>query len=160
MGSLFLGYFVAVLSTVCTFTSYPQANLVAAAMPLLIMAVPLYDTASVILIRWRRGLSIFKADKNHLSHRLVSLGFSQRDAVLTIYLLTFCCGVGATLADQLDALGTAMILVQVFGFLQLTALLERAGGLAVRKANELPAESEPPSKTPAAPGNGTPPQRE
>jgi len=142
-GSLFLGYFVAVLATICTFTSYPEMNIVAATMPLLILAVPLYDTASVILIRWRRGYSIFRADKNHLSHRLVGLGFSQRDAVLTIYLLTFCCGVGAVLADQLTELGTALILVQVFGFLQLTALLERAGAKAARKADESPGPSGP-----------------
>lgn len=146
-GSLFLGYFVAVLATICTFTSYPQGNIVAAAMPLLILAVPLYDTASVILIRWRRGYSIFRADKNHLSHRLVGLGLSQRDAVLTIYLLTFCCGVGAVLADQLTELGTALVLVQVFGFLQLTALLERAGAKAARKANGPLGRPEPSPET-------------
>ena len=135
-GSLFLGYFVAVMSSVCTFTSFQEGNMIAAGMPLLIMAVPLYDTATVVWIRVKNGNSIFKADKNHLSHRLLSLGFSQREAVLAIYLLTFCCGVGAVLADQLSSLGSALILIQVFGFLLLTALLERAGRRAVIRAEK------------------------
>jgi UDP-GlcNAc:undecaprenyl-phosphate GlcNAc-1-phosphate transferase len=133
-GSLFLGYFVAVLSTVCTFTTFGSGNVVAAALPLLMMAVPLYDSFSVVWIRVKNGVSIFQGDKNHLSHRLVGLGFTVRDAVLVIYLLTFCCGVGAALSGRLDSLGAALVVVQVGGFLLLTALLERAGRHALRKA--------------------------
>lgn len=137
-GSLFIGYFISVVATVCTFTSFQEGNLVAATVPLLIMAVPLYDTVSVIWIRWRSGQSIFSADKNHLSHRLVGLGFSQRDAVLTIYLLTFLCGAPAALVGQLQPTGTVLMLVQVFGILLLTALLERAGRKAARASHSAP----------------------
>jgi len=135
-GSLFLGYFVAVLSTVCTFTTFRSGNVVAAALPLLMMAVPLYDSFSVVWIRMKNGVSIFEGDKNHLSHRLVGLGFTVRDAVLVIYLLTFCCGVGAALVGRLDSLGAGLVLVQVGGFLLLTALLERAGRHALRKVRK------------------------
>ncbi|MBI2190859.1 MAG: undecaprenyl/decaprenyl-phosphate alpha-N-acetylglucosaminyl 1-phosphate transferase [Planctomycetes bacterium] len=134
-GSLFIGYFVAVLTTVCTFTSFQEGNFVAATVPVLFLAVPLYDTASVVWIRWRSGRSIFSADKNHLSHRLVGLGFSHRDAVLVIYLLTFLCGVPATLVGQLNLAGTILVLAQVSGILLLTAILERAGRRAMRAQN-------------------------
>jgi len=135
-GSLFLGYFVAVLSTVCTFTTFGSGNVVAAALPLLMMAVPLYDSFSVVWIRVKNGVSIFQGDKNHLSHRLVGLGFTVRDAVLVIYLLTFCCGVSAALAGRLESLEAGLVVVQVGGFLLLTALLERAGRHALRKAKQ------------------------
>ena len=59
------------------------------------MAVPLYDMTTVIAIHLREGRSPFAADKNHFSHRLVELGLSKQQAVWTIYLTTFTCGLGA-----------------------------------------------------------------
>ena len=151
-GSLFLGYFLAVLTTLCTFASYHKGNILAAAVPLLILAVPLYDTATVVWIRVRNRKPIFEGDKNHLSHRLVALGFSQRDAVLTIYLLTFCCAAGAILVIQLDQIGGWIVLFQVFGFLLLTAFLERAGRKVVQKSsanNQAETAGKPTAETPS-----------
>ena len=55
--------------------------------PLLMLAAPLYDFTSVILIRLRRGRPPWVGDHNHISHRLVRLGLSRRGAVLAIYAL-------------------------------------------------------------------------
>ena len=52
--------------------------------PILVLAVPIYDTFSVIIIRLREGRSVFVGDQSHISHRLVALGFSRRNAVLVI----------------------------------------------------------------------------
>ena len=84
-GSYFVGFCIASCTLLATFTSYrgPQPHAVLA--PLCVLAVPIYDTVTVIWIRLRQGNSPFQADKNHFSHRLVELGFSRSQAVLTIY---------------------------------------------------------------------------
>ena len=51
-------------------------------MPVLVLAVPIIDTATVVVIRLREGRPIYVGDRRHLSHRLVALGFSPRAAVL------------------------------------------------------------------------------
>ena len=51
----------------------------------------------MVLIRLRSGRSPFVGDKSHFSHRLVELGMSKPQAVLTIYLATATCGLGALL---------------------------------------------------------------
>jgi UDP-GlcNAc:undecaprenyl-phosphate/decaprenyl-phosphate GlcNAc-1-phosphate transferase len=95
--------------------------------PLCALAVPLYDTASVILIRLRQGRSPFVGDKSHFSHRLVELGLSKTQAVLTIYLATTACGLGALLLHRVDAVGAAIVLLLVALMLLLVAILESAG---------------------------------
>jgi len=60
--------------------------------PVFIMGVPIFDMTLVVLSRLRRGLSPNTAGKDHISHRLVDLGFSQREAVLILYLFTGALG--------------------------------------------------------------------
>ena len=125
-GSLLVGYLLGVLTVVFTFykESHPLFPVI---VPLLIMAIPLFDTVTVVAIRLRRGLSPFQADKNHLSHRLVALGMSTREAVLSIYLVTFCVGVAATLLYHTTTVGTVILFIQALAILFVVLLLERAG---------------------------------
>jgi len=81
-GAPFVGFTLASISTVGAFKA-PVAAAVAA--PILILALPIFDTAAVILKRWRAGRPIYKADKSHLHHRLLERGFSQRQTVLILY---------------------------------------------------------------------------
>jgi UDP-GlcNAc:undecaprenyl-phosphate GlcNAc-1-phosphate transferase len=92
-----------------------------------VFAVPLYDTASVIFIRLRAGRSPFEGDKSHFSHRLVELGMTKPQAVLTIYLATATCGLGALLLHQVNLAGAFIILVLVGCVLVLVAILETTG---------------------------------
>jgi UDP-GlcNAc:undecaprenyl-phosphate GlcNAc-1-phosphate transferase len=91
------------------------------------MAVPIYDTASVVIIRLRQRRSPFVGDKSHFSHRLVDLGMTKPQAVLTIYLATATCGLGALLLHEVDAIGATLILLLVACTLLLVAVLENAG---------------------------------
>ena len=125
-GSLFLGYMIAVLTVAFTLPPAPQP-LFSAVTPLVILAVPLFDTVSVVIIRLHHGLSPFQADKNHFSHRLVGLGMSVRQAVLTIYLVTAAIGLSATQLYRSDAIGSIVALVQALGVLLLIVILEQAG---------------------------------
>jgi len=125
-GSLFLGYMMAVLIVV--FTLPLRAHpLFLEITPLVILAVPLFDTISVVIIRVRRGVSPFQGDKNHFSHRLVNLGMSVRQAVLTIYLVTACIGLSATQLYRSDTMGAVVAFVQALGVLLLIVILEQAG---------------------------------
>lgn len=81
-GAPFVGFTLASISTVGAFKA-PVA--VAVAVPILVLALPLFDTAAVIIKRWRAGRPIYQADKSHLHHRLMELGFSQKQTVLILY---------------------------------------------------------------------------
>jgi UDP-GlcNAc:undecaprenyl-phosphate GlcNAc-1-phosphate transferase len=125
-GSYLIGYLLATISLGATFAGSPLPKHAILA-PLCVLAVPLYDTASVVLIRLRQGRSPFVGDKSHFSHRLVNLGMTKTQAVLTIYLATATCGLGALLLHQVDAVGAVVVLLLVFFTLLLVAVLEAAG---------------------------------
>jgi UDP-GlcNAc:undecaprenyl-phosphate GlcNAc-1-phosphate transferase len=64
----------------------------------LAMAIPVLDTATTILRRRRRGVSVFRADDEHLHHRLMRLGMTSRRAVAVLLLLTVACAAAGAMA--------------------------------------------------------------
>ncbi|MDJ0752978.1 MAG: MraY family glycosyltransferase [Ardenticatenaceae bacterium] len=98
-GSLFLGFLLAILALELNF---PQnSNFVTWMVPLLILGVPLFDLTLVIIARLRRGVNpLTTPGKDHLSHRFVRLGFTQREAVLTLYLIGGIFGLVAIFVTQ------------------------------------------------------------
>lgn len=126
-GSQLLGYLMAVFTILETFYSPRFPTHFPVLMPLLILAVPLYDTSSVIVLRtWRRE-SIFKADKRHFSHRLNALGMNVRGTVLFIYLVTLTLGLSAPLLPFLSPRGAWVLFLQAISILTVIALLEYFG---------------------------------
>ena len=97
------------------------------------MAVPLYDMTTVILIRLRSGKSPFAADKNHFSHRLVDLGMTKPQAVLTIYLTTATCGLGALLLHRVDTVGAVLLVLLVGCVLAIIAILESTARRTIKR---------------------------
>jgi len=90
-GSMFLGFIIGTLSIVGTYKH--ASNLaVTIAVPVLVMAVPIFDTALVTIMRQLTGRSVSQGGKDHTSHRLVVLGLSQRQAVLLLYSLSIITG--------------------------------------------------------------------
>lgn len=132
-GSMFNGYVLATVAVLGTYhvqgtaTTPGTASHIAAAAPLLALSVPLFDTFSVIYIRWRQGESIMKGDKRHFSHRLVELGMSPRQAVEFIFLVAGALGLGGALLPKLDQAGTIIIIGQTVGVFLLIVLLMNAG---------------------------------
>lgn len=124
-GSNFLGFLLGSLTVVGTFAR-PERGVspYAVLIPLLVMAVPLYDTTSVILIRLREGRSPFQADRSHFSHRLVERGLTPPRAVRTIYLVTLAGGLGALLLPGLGPAGAGVVVAQACCLLGVVALLE------------------------------------
>ena len=136
-GSMFIGYMLSVSVLVGTFMKEGERNTIPIIMPILILGVPLYDTFSVILIRLKNKKPITKADKNHVAHRLFRLGLTQKQAVLFIYLMTFCIGNNATLLGSASLLGNTtfgsfVILVQIAATFGIIIILERVNLLSKR----------------------------
>jgi UDP-GlcNAc:undecaprenyl-phosphate/decaprenyl-phosphate GlcNAc-1-phosphate transferase len=122
-GSLFIGYVMAALTLLERYVSEASSTLFPVLMPVLVLAVPIIDTATVIFIRIKERRPIYVGDTRHLSHRLVSLGFSQRAAVQFIYLATFCFGLGAVGLSHASPTHSWLIMVQSAGFVALLLTL-------------------------------------
>lgn len=83
-GSQILGFSAAVLATLLT---QRETTALSSALPLLLLGMPIIDTLMVMTQRLLERRSPFQADRNHVHHRLLALGFDHHEAVLIIYLL-------------------------------------------------------------------------
>jgi UDP-GlcNAc:undecaprenyl-phosphate GlcNAc-1-phosphate transferase len=124
-GSLVIGFIVALLTLRTTY--YHEAasgNWYPVLMPLIVMAVPLYDFISVTLLRLWQGKSPFVGDTQHFSHRLRRRGLSETQTVMTLYLATLVTGLGATFLYQVNLAGAILIFIQTIMILAIIAILE------------------------------------
>lgn len=126
-GSNLIGFLLATLTIAGTFYERSGSRHVILA-PICILAVPLYDFVTVIMIRLRSGRSPFHGDKSHFSHRLVELGLRPAHAVLTIHLATLMTGLGGLLLYKVnDWAGAWLILAMICCVLALVGILETVG---------------------------------
>lgn len=93
-GSYFLGFILACASILGVFKT---TLVVALIIPLLILGVPIFDTLFAIGRRVSNGKSPFDADNKHIHHMFLRAGFTQREAVLSIYIACFLLSIGALL---------------------------------------------------------------
>ena len=91
-GSLYLGF---MLSTLSILGPIKSATIVAVIIPVLVLGLPIFDTAFAIFRRLVNKRPIMEADKGHLHHRLMSLGYGQRRATLMLYCVSGIMGVAA-----------------------------------------------------------------
>ena len=83
-GSMFLGFMISII-TILGFKSVMMSSII---IPLFILVVPILDTLFAILRRKLKGESVMLPDKSHIHHQLLRRNFTQRQTVLTIYLIT------------------------------------------------------------------------
>jgi len=126
-GSHFVGYMLAVLAVLGTFYQPDSPTLLPVFIPLLVLAVPLFDLVMVVGIRLRRRQPIHVGDINHISHRLVRLGLPQSWAVTLIYLISLTLGLGATVLLWSNMTAALVVVVQAIGILAIVTLLEQLG---------------------------------
>ena len=122
-GSHFIGYLMGSLTLLERYVSHASSTLFPVLMPVVVLAVPLIDTFTVMVTRVIERRPIYVGDARHLSHRLVTLGFTQRGAVLFIYLMTFALGLGAVSLTSATASQSFLLLLQTFGFVALLLIL-------------------------------------
>lgn len=120
-GSLLLGFMLAVLGLKLRFPDVDPRRTWPIA--ILVLAVPIFDTTLVTLSRLRRGVSVSSGGRDHVSHRLVRLGFGVRGSVATIYLVAILCGGAAVAMILLPRIRYAYGMVALLGLAGLAALV-------------------------------------
>jgi UDP-GlcNAc:undecaprenyl-phosphate GlcNAc-1-phosphate transferase len=119
-GAMSIGFALGCVSLTGVMKSAAAISLVA---PLLIIGVPLVDTASAIIRRWRHGRPIHEADNGHIHHRLLYRGFSQRQTVLIIYAWTAVLAIGGwamrpeVLPSPFARAGVLVVVLVLSGFI-------------------------------------------
>ncbi len=125
-GALSIGFALGCVSLTGVMKSAAAISLVA---PLLIIGVPLFDTASAIIRRRRHGRPIHEADNGHIHHRLLHRGFTQRQTVLLIYAWSGALAIGGyAMRDEILPSPLARLGVLAF-MLGLSAFLANRLGL-------------------------------
>ena len=114
-GSMFLGY---MLSGISIIGAVKSAATIALIVPILALGIPIMDTTFAIVRRYRGGVPIFKPDKGHLHHRLLALGFTQRQAVLLMYVISAMLGLSAVaLTEVSPKVAIAIVCCVIFAVL-------------------------------------------
>ncbi len=110
-GSTFLGYVLAVVSIQGLFKLYA---IISFAVPLLILGLPIFDICFAILRRLARGENPMHADRGHVHHRLIDMGFNQKQAVAISYIMTAILGLSAVVLTSSGALRALFLIGAVF----------------------------------------------
>lgn len=98
-GALYLGF---MLSYISIQGVMKYATTLMIFVPVLVLGVPVFDTAFAMIRRYISGKKIFAADKGHLHHRLLALGLTQRQTVLILYAISLIFGILANVISDFD----------------------------------------------------------
>jgi UDP-GlcNAc:undecaprenyl-phosphate GlcNAc-1-phosphate transferase len=109
-GSMFLGCTLSALAIAGT-ARHASGLFAAVFIPLFILGIPIFDTVFVTFFRKLRGQPVSQGGKDHISHRLVNLGLSERRAVLILYALSALFGLGALFYNLINPLALAVCFV-------------------------------------------------
>ncbi len=130
VGANFLGYTLAAISMLGMAKTY---TFMAIILPVIVLALPIFDTLFAIIRRLIHGKSIMEADRGHLHHRLIDLGLSQRQAVLVLYAIAAIFGVFAIVLME----SSIWKAIGFIGIVCILALLETKN-IQIRKRKGLP----------------------
>lgn len=136
-GAMLLGFMVSTLGLSLHLPDVPLST--AWMIPVLVLAVPIFDTTLITISRFRQGLLPFGSPgKDHTAHRLMNLGFSHRSAVLILYVLGIFGGLTAVLISHLDpllsyAIACCLALMAVGTIIYLEKHLVSRGDLACER---------------------------
>ena len=122
-GSMFLGFILSVVGIKLRFPGRP--SMITWMIPVVVLGLPIFDTTLVVISRLRGGMNpLTSPGKDHVSHRLVQMGLSQRNAVIVLYLICCALGLAAIFIMQADFLQAYLMGAAVFvaGLMGLIAL--------------------------------------
>jgi len=112
-GSTFLGFTLGVISVQGMMKTYAAISIV---IPILVLGLPLFDTSFAILRRIVQRKSIMAPDRGHLHHRLIDMGFSQRQSVVTMYAVSGALGLVAIVLADKGALSAVILIISISVF--------------------------------------------
>lgn len=107
-GSMFLGFSLAAFSIAGTW-KHASGLFVTLLVPIMILGIPIFDTAFVTVTRKLRGQPVSQGGKDHMSHRLVALGFTERRTVMLLYGVSACFALAALFFGQVHPLVFAAV---------------------------------------------------
>lgn len=110
-GSTFLGYILATLSIQGLFKMYA---IISFAVPFLILGVPIFDICFAFLRRIAKGQNPMIADRGHVHHRLIDMGFSQKQSVAITYMITAILGLAAVVLTTSGEFKAMFLIGSVF----------------------------------------------
>ena len=141
-GSTFLGFILAVVSIQGLFKSYA---IISFAVPFLMLGLPIFDTCFAIFRRVSHGQSPMAPDRGHIHHRLIDMGFSQKQAVAVLYVISAILGLSAVVLTTTSVLKAMMVLLAlcVAGGLSAKLYLDRVNH---REPPESPAQDGAPAR--------------
>ena len=151
-GSNFLGFMLAAVSIHGLFKAYTVISFL---VPILLLGLPIFDICFAVIRRLAHGQSPMQADRGHFHHRLIDMGFSQRQSVSIAYVLTGILGLSAVLLTVSGAVKTMIMLsvILVIGAVGMHFILRTRP----RTGNQATAQQEEASDADAAqPGAGEP----
>lgn len=128
-GSLFLGFMLAGLSVMSPVKS---ATMVATVVPVLVLGLPIFDTAFAILRRIINRRPIMEADKGHLHHRIMAVGLGQRRTVLTLYGISGTMGVAAILISRDLFIETILLVIIAATFIYVFITDQTSPGIKLK----------------------------
>ena len=106
-GSTFLGFMLATVSIQGLFKAYTAISFI---VPFLLLGLPIFDICFAVIRRVASGHSPMEADRGHFHHRLIDMGFSQKQSVAIAYVLTGILGLAAVLLTVSGAMKTLIML--------------------------------------------------
>lgn len=107
-GSTFLGFILAVVSIQGLFKFY---TIISFAVPFLLLGLPIFDTAFAFIRRIAHGQNPMSPDRSHVHHRLIDMGFSQKQAVAVLYIISAILGLSAVVLTTSGPLRAMMLMV-------------------------------------------------
>ena len=110
-GATFLGFMLASVSIQGLFKSYA---LISFAVPFLLLGVPIFDICFAVIRRVASGKNPMEADRGHVHHRLIDMGFSQKQSVAIAYILTAILGLSAVVLASSGEMKAILFLGAVF----------------------------------------------
>ena len=124
-GSLFLGFTAATMSLLVSCFRLDQSlSRFPILIPLFILAVPIFDTLMVVLIRTRNKKPFWIGDHNHISHRFVKMGLSRKRAVDLVHLIALAIGLGAFPVMWGTFQTAATVVAQAFLLLTIVSIMQ------------------------------------
>lgn len=128
-GSHFLAFLIAYISSKVTYyTPGVSSTRLNVLIPLFILAIPLLDTLTVVIIRLKNHKPIYVGDHNHISHRFWHMGLSRRDSVRMVHLLSLIAGFGALPLLRGDLFTSSLLVVQGLMIYLMICFLQYAAG--------------------------------
>ncbi len=119
-GSTFLGFILAVVSIQGLFKFYA---IISFAVPFLMLGLPIFDTCFAIVRRLAKGQSPMTPDRGHIHHRLIDMGFSQKQAVAMLYVISAILGLSAVVLTTIGVVKAMFFLAALFAAGGVAAML-------------------------------------